>query len=387
MNQTNSTSISSCQCRKNSLPFLNVSLYNFRNLNNGNIDLLSKEVFFCGENGQGKSNLLEALYYSSYGSSFKTRSENEVIKNGEQALNVRSIFQEENGITHTTSISLEKKDKIVKKIEKDGKNLHDRKEMINTIPCVLYNHDDMDFITGEPERRRFFIDQSLSMYDVMYIDVTRKYKRILKNRNLCLKEKKYNLLESYDIQLIMNGLEMQDKRSKAIFKFNQIFSHLYEEITGIDGVYIKYQPSWNSEKGLPDIDYLMNLLKSKRDVEKAMETTMTGPHRDRINFVRNGALFVPNASTGQRRLLALMLRTAQAEYYSQITGKKPVLLMDDVLLELDPAKRQKFTALLPEYDQLFCTFLPGEPYEKYIRDTTRIYLINEGGWELKEYGR
>ena len=181
------------------------------------MDLLSKEVYFTGENGQGKSNLLEALYYSSYASSFRTHTDSELIKNGEKSMSLRTIYREENGNVHTTFIVIENGHK---KIEKDGKIIHDRKELINTMPCVLYSHDDLDFAEGSPERRRFFLDQSLSMYDVMYIDVLRRYRRILKNRNLCLKEKKYELFDTYDIQLIMNGLEIQKKRKDAVFQFN-----------------------------------------------------------------------------------------------------------------------------------------------------------------------
>ena len=358
------------------------------------MDLSSKEVYFTGENGQGKSNILEALYYSAYGSSFRTHNDAEIIKNGEEAMSLRTIFKEENGNTHTTFITL---DKNKKKIEKDGKILHDRKELVNTMPCILYNHDDLDFAVGSPERRRFFIDQSLSMYDVLYIDVMRRYKKILKNRNLCLKEHKYDLFETYDIQLVMNGLEIQQKRKNAIFQFNQIFGRLYEQVSGISGVTIRYSPSWkkrtsgNSEEeeliantSLPMIDEIIDFVKSKREMEKVMCTTLSGPHRDRIVFIKDGQTFVPTASTGQRRLIALALRTAQAVYYNQTTHKKPVLLMDDVLLELDPDKRQKVTALLPEYDQLFCTFLPGEPYSRYKRETTRVYSIKKGEWEESE---
>lgn len=360
------------------MPFLSLSPVNFRNLTNQSIDLSSKEVFFVGENGQGKSNLLEALYYSSYGSSFRTHMDGELIKNGENALRLRSMYREENGTTHTTSITLENNKK---RIEKDGKMLHDRKDLVNTMPCVLYNHDDLDFVIGSPERKRFFIDQSLSMYDLMYIDVSRRYKKVLKERNLSLKEKKYELLDVYDMQLVQYGMEMQNKRKLAIFKFNQIFPKLYEDITGIDGVHIIYNPSWNmKDSSLESANDVLNQVRSKIEVEKLMCTTMSGPHRDRIIFVRNRESFIPTASTGQRRLVALILRTAQAVFYNQATGKKPVLLMDDVLLELDPDKRQKVTALLPEYDQLFCTFLNGEPYERYKKSTTKIYKITNGQW-------
>ncbi len=376
------------------MPFLSLSSVNFRNLASRSIDLLSREVYFTGENGQGKSNILEALYYSAYGSSFRTHNDSELIKKGEDGMSLRTIFKEENGTTHSTVIIL---DKNKKKIEKDGKILHDRKELINTMPCILYNHDDLDFAVGAPERRRFFLDQSLSMYDVLYIDVMRRYKKILKNRNLCLKEHKYDLFETYDIQLVMNGLEIQQKRKNAIFQFNQIFGRLYEQVSGISGVSIRYLPSWkkkaagNSEEdelmantSLPMIDEIIEFIKSKREMEKVMGTTLSGPHRDRIVFIKDGQTFVPTASTGQRRLIALALRTAQAVYYTQVTGKKPVLLMDDVMLELDPDKRQKITALLPDYDQLFCTFLPGEPYSRYKRETTRVYAIKKGEWEESE---
>lgn len=352
---------------------------------NRTIDLSSREVFFCGENGQGKSNLLEALYYSSYGSSFRTHTENEIIKKDHSEMSVHSIFKSENESTHTTSILFKEKNK---KIEKDGKILHDRKELVNTMPCVLYNHDDLDFAVGEPERRRFFVDQSLSMYDVMYIDILRRYKKILKNRNVSLKEKKYELLEPYDFQLVQSGLEIQKKRKDAVFKFNQIFGNLYEKVSGIDGVNIRYKPSWKKEEkeeecsfgdtNIPSMESVLNKIKEMREAEKIMQTTMSGPHRDRIIFERNNHVFVPTASTGQRRLLVLILRTAQAVFYTQITGKKPVLLMDDVLLELDPEKRKRFTSLLPEYEQLFCTFLPGEPYENYVRETTKIFNVKNG---------
>lgn len=361
------------------MPFISLSPYNFRNLSNETIDLSSREVFFVGKNGQGKSNFLEALYYCAYGSSFRTHQENEVIRNNENEMSIYSMFREENMSTHTTLIKFTDKKKS---IEKDGKNIHDRKELINTIPCVLYSHDDLDFAIGAPERRRFFIDQSLSMYDVMYIDVMRRYRRILKSRNMCLSEKNSQLLDSYDIQLVQNGIEIQKKRKAAIFKFNQIFDRIYEEVTGIDGVHVRYFSSWKENDNGFDLNYIFDeYLRKNREMEFLRGTTMSGPHRDRIVFERNGSSFIPKASTGQRRLVSLVLRTAQAVFYNQITGKKPVLLMDDVLLELDPEKRKKVNSLLPEYDQLFCTFLPGEPYESYKRDNTFVYEISEGKWE------
>lgn len=364
------------------MPFLSVSLFNFRNLKNDKINLLSKEVYFVGENGQGKSNLLEALYYSAYGSSFRTHTDSQIIKEGENNFSINSLYTNEKESTQSIKIIYDKGKKV---IEKNLKKIKDRKELINTIPCVVFCHDDMRFATGEPEFRRFFLDQSLTMYDELYIDDLRNYKKILKTRNLLLKECKYEMLDIYDLQLAQKGLEIQRKRKNLVFQFNEIFGKLYEQISGIEGISIQYIPSWKEIKQevgnkFPDVSDICSLLFEKREQDKIMQTTLSGPHRDKIIFIKDGKQFIPTASTGQCRLISLLLRISQAVYYTRITGNKPVLLMDDVMLELDPEKRRKITALLPDYEQLFCTFLPGEPYENYKKETTKIYKIKNGEW-------
>ena len=371
--------------------FLYQTFYNFRNLKNDTIDLSSREVYFVGENGQGKSNLLESLYYSAYGTSFRTHNESQIIKNGEKSFSVNSMFKKSDDDMQKITLVFENGKK---RIDKNGKRIQDRKELINTIPCILFCHDDMKFAIGEPECRRFFIDQSLTLYDNLYIDDIRNYKKILKSRNLILKNHQYDLLETFDSQLAYYGLIIQEKRKKAIFQFNEIFGKIFYEVTGIEGVKIVYEPSWKeiitekltadnkiiTEKNFPASQDIINLLLSRQELDKRFETSMSGPHRDKINFIKDKVLFVPTASTGQRRLLSLILRIAQSIYYTRVTGLKPVLLMDDVLLELDPDKRAKINSLLPEYEQLFCTFLPGEPYERYMKDTTKVYNIKGGEW-------
>lgn len=358
------------------MPFLYQKFYNFRNIKNDTIDLSPKEIFFVGENGQGKSNILESLYYSAYGISFRTHVDSQIVKKGEKDFSINSVYNDESNIQKISIIYENNK----KRIEKNNKKITDRKELINTIPCILFSHDDMRFATGEPECRRFFIDQSLTLYDSTYIDDLRNYKKILKSRNLVLKNHEYDMLDIYDSQLAKFGLTIQLKRKKTIFEFNEIFGRIFEEISGIGGVSICYHPSWKAENVNPDFDYILNYLHQNREKDKTFETTLSGPHRDRIDFVLNHHLFITTASTGQCRLISLILRVAQAIYYSRSVGKDPVLLMDDVLLELDPNKRAKITALLPEYDQLFCTFLPGEPYERYKKEETKIYKINQGEW-------
>lgn len=362
--------------------FLYQNFYNFRNLKNDRIDLSNREVYFVGENGQGKSNILESLYYSAYGISFRTHTDSQIIKNGEKNFSLNSIYRcNENDIQKISIIFENNK----KRIEKNGKKINDRKELINTIPCILFCHDDLKFATGEPEYKRFFIDQSLTMYDATYIDDMRNYKKVLKSRNLILKNHEYEMLDVYDNQLAKYGFIIQQKRKKAIFQFNEIFGKIFQEITGIEGIFIRYEPSWKEnqtemEKKFISEEEILEYLKNHRDNDKYLETSLSGPHRDKINFIKDNKFFIQTASTGQCRLISLILRVAQSVYLARSTNLKPVLLMDDVLLELDPDKRAKLTSMLPEYEQLFCTFLPGEPYERYMRESTKVYKIKNGEW-------
>ena len=120
------------------MPFLSVSFANFRNIADDTLDLLSKEVFLVGKNGQGKTNILESLYLSAYGSSFRTRKEKELWKKGTDSCSVRVIFRDESERTNTISVMYRDGKK---RIEKNAKQISDRKELVNTIPCVLYSHE------------------------------------------------------------------------------------------------------------------------------------------------------------------------------------------------------------------------------------------------------
>ena len=133
-------------------------------------------------------------------------------------------------------------------------------------------------------------------------------------------------------------------------------------------------PSWKGDSEEKPIAWLGQ----RRENARIAGTSLSGPPRDRYLFVRAGADFSEKASTGQRRLLALLLRIAQARRFSEMTGKNPVLLLDDVLLEMDGEKRRKFISVMPEYDQAFFTFLPEEPYSLYQRPDTIVYTVEDG---------
>ncbi|MCF7916004.1 MAG: hypothetical protein K9L66_12620, partial [Spirochaetaceae bacterium] len=217
--------------------FTSISTYSYRNLQNQRVPLQARRIFLVGENGQGKSNFLEAVYLLSYGSSFRTTRENELISHGtrEMALNGRYARPEEDYIEGSVAFKLgraggpssagaaatlapipAKQNTKEKVIELDGKRIHDRKQLISHLPAIVFSHDDIYFINGPPERRRWFFNQTLSLFDPLFIDTLRDYRKILKMRNLALKEQRRDLIPIYDQQLAAAGLEIQRRRADLI---------------------------------------------------------------------------------------------------------------------------------------------------------------------------
>jgi DNA replication and repair protein RecF len=243
----------------------------------------------------------------------------------------------------------------------------------------------MEFVAGSQERRRWFFDQVLSLYDQVYLDDLRSYRRILKSRNNILREnmqrrlngKLETLIDTLDHQYALYGLRLMEKRDAAVQLFTKIFAQLYEQVSGVTGMAVQYCPSWK----ISDLDDIIEFMHKRRAADISTGVSNIGPHRDRYVFALGSTEFSGYASTGQRRLLALLLRVAQARRYYDTTGKNPILLLDDVLLEMDGEKRRRFLSVLPDYDQAFFTFLPEEPFHNYRKEGTIVYYVKNGAIE------
>ena len=347
----------------------------FRNLADAETDIRGKDVFLVGENGQGKSNFLEALYFCSYASSFRGSPDKELVRTGEKNCSVNLSLK----TSLHTNLSVSFKDGK-KNIKLDGKRLEDRKDLLSVSPAIVFCHEDMEFVNGSPEKRRWFFDQTLSLYDPVYLEDLRRYRRVLKSRNTVLRDFSQHrlsgnpeqVLDALDPQLAMYGQKLMEKRETAADQFSAVFSPLYEQVSGIAGITVQYVRSWKNAESAAE------LLRERRAADLAVGISLYGPHRDRYVFAHNGIEFAGKASTGQRRLLALLLRAAQSRRYSEMTGQHPILLLDDVLLEMDGEKRRRFLSVLPGYDQAFFTFLPEEPYQRYSKEDTLIYTVKNG---------
>jgi len=351
------------------------------------IKTASKNIFLVGENGQGKTNFLEALYFCSYASSFRGARDSDIASNEKKNFSASITTANSASEKNVCGEILVKFDRGKKSVFIDGKKTEDRKDLLSVVPCVVFCHEDMEFVSGSPERCRWFFDQAISLYDPVYLDDLRSYRKVLKSRNSVLRDYKQGLnaspeplLDIFDQQATLYGLRLMEKRETAARLFSVVFSHLFEQVSVITGMAVQYIPSWKTYSAEDAIAHL----RRRRTAELATGVSLSGPHRDRYIFTLNGREFAANASTGQRRLLALLLRVAQARRYRETTGGNPVLLLDDVLLEMDGEKRRRFLAALPGYDQAFYTFLPEEPFQHYRTEDTLVYYVRQGRIETEK---
>ena len=369
--------------------FISVSTYNFRNLENCTVNTDSRNIFLTGSNGQGKTNFIEAVYNLCFGNSFRTKYDALLVKEDEKEMSIKGIYtagsgeKGERGDRNTPDINTSDINTVFltitdgkKNIQLNGKKIKDRKEIIHNIPCIVFSHDDISYVSGSPDKRRQFFNQTISLFDCSFLENLRRYERILKSRNSVLKDgDQGGILDILDRQLAEEGLEITVIRKKIIEEFNSTFSSVFSKVSGLDAaIRIIYRPSWNCES---DADEIVDKLSGKRYAETAAGTTLFGPHRDRFYFYMNRKDFTKIASTGQTRLVSLSLKTAQAEFYRQMTGKKPLVLLDDVLLELDKTRKIRFIDAFPEYEQAFFTFLPGE--DEIISGKTGLYYNVKNG--------
>lgn len=350
--------------------FKELYLYNFRNFSNIRINIDFSEVYFVGNNGQGKTNLLEALYYLCYGSSFRTKNEQIIITHNKKEMAAMAFFDKDEIPNKITIQNTNGNKKIIL----NSKIILDRRDIMFNIPCIVYCHGDLEFVVGSPEKKRIFFDQTLSLLKYNYVNILRDYKKILKNRNKLLKTgKNLDLINVYTEQLVEVGLKIQIERESIIEEFNSVLTKMFTNISDIDGnLSVEYVKSWKSSNKSEVIEFIQN----KIGYELKMKTTCYGPHRDNFRFIFDKMDFNNFASTGQLRLLSLILRSAQGIFFTQRTGRKPILLLDDVLLELDNDKRMKFMNNLPNYDQAFYTFLPDSSALK--NSSAKVFYINEG---------
>jgi DNA replication and repair protein RecF len=359
-----------------------LQLMNFRNYKDLNIELNKGVNIFIGDNAQGKTNILEGIYYCSLAKSHRTNKDRELINwNSEEAY--IKVY-----------VSKERLDKNIDiKIFKDGKKgirintikIAKIQELIGIFNVVLFSPEDLKIVKESPSHRRRFLDIEICKLNSKYYYCLVQYNKALNERNALLKKWKDNsqaIIEVYDSQLVQYGSFIIKERLKYLKLLNEKGKVIHRNITSkAEDINFKYISTLKVYENLEE--ELNSLLKKslKSDIEK--RTTSHGPHRDDFSISLNDVDTRNYGSQGQQRTSVLTIKFASLEIIKEQTGEYPVLLLDDVLSELD-LNRQKYILNSINNVQTIVTCTGIENIKNYLDESAKVFQV-KGGIVIKEY--
>ena len=350
--------------------FKSLELKNFRNYTDQKIEFDPKLNLIIGDNAQGKTNLLEGLFIMGLGKSFKTNNDKEMIYFNEKFARARSIVVDEEGEETSIEIVYGRDGKIIKV---DDVKLSRNVDLLENVYVVVFSPEDLRIVKDGPDQRRRFLDRELCQIKPVYYSDLGNYKKILKQRNVLLREKNTdrNLFEVFDETLAEYGTRIVDERKAFIERLRVICADIHRSITdGSEELSITYETNTTS-KG-----YFREMLNRNFEIDMIKGYTSFGPHKDYLGIWINGNDTRIYGSQGQQRTASLSMKLAEIELIKQETGHNAVLLLDDVLSELD-SKRQKFLIETMKDAQIFVTATGMEDLRKLLPDGN-VYYVDKG---------
>lgn len=317
-----------------------------------NLDFDSATNIFYGDNAQGKTNILEALYLTGTTKSHRGSKDKDMIQFGMDESHLETIV-EKNGIDYQIDMHLKKNSP--KGIAINKMPIRKASELFGIVNMVFFSPEDLNIIKNGPAERRRFIDLELSQLDKVYLNDLSNYNKIVNQRNHLLKEIEFNksavsTLEVWDMQLIHYGERIIERRKAFIEQVNEIVSNIHKKLTGgREELVLFYEPSNGN------LSFEQALMKNK-EKDMRLKSTSVGPHRDDICFMVKELDIRRFGSQGQQRTAALSLKLSEIELVKRIIKDKPVLLLDDVLSELDKHRQNYLLESIDDIQTLItCT--------------------------------
>ena len=314
-----------------------IQLKNFRNYKSLELDFDRATNIFYGDNAQGKTNILEAVYLCGTTKSHKGSKDKEIIRFGEEEAHIRMNVIKE-GMSYKIDMHL-KKNKA-KGVAINGLPIRKARELFGIVNLVFFSPEDLNIIKSGPGERRRFMDLELCQLDSLYLTDLAGYNHIVNQRNKLLKELSFNprlldTLDIWDMQMVQYGMRVIEKRQKFVEELNSVIQDIHRNLTGgTENLQVTYEPS--TEKFLFE-----EMLHKNRERDIRMKMTSTGPHRDDLAFLADGVDIRKFGSQGQQRTAALSLKLSEIYLVKKKIKDTPVLLLDDVLSELD-SNRQTY---------------------------------------------
>ena len=346
-----------------------LELNNFRNYSSLAISFDRGTNIFYGDNAQGKTNILEALYLCGTTKSHRGSKDREVIRFQEEESHIRMLLKKK-GIGHRIDMHLKRN--RAKGVAIDGIPIRKASDLLGTVNLIFFSPEDLHMVKNGPLERRKFMDSELCQLSKYYLTRLVNYNRVLAQRNKLLKDISYSdslrdTLDVWDQQMIAYGSGLIEERESFLNRMNGILGQIHRNLTGgREEIQLVYEPSVRKE------DFARQLsLNRERDLK--LRLSSTGPHRDDFCIQVNGIDIRRFGSQGQQRSAALSLKLSEIDLVREVVGDQPILLLDDVMSELD-SKRQ--TYLLQNISQIQ-TFITCTGMDDFIHNQFQINKVFE----------
>lgn len=348
----------------------------FRNLEDQKVEFSAGWNILVGDNGQGKTNLVEAVDMFKFGFSFRTRQSSSLVNHDSREARVEmSCCRDEMDNVYRIDISRSGPPRFAR----DNKNVR-RSDMIGRFLSVLFSPDDLYLSKGEPEIRRKYLDMLISQLHSEYYLYLLDYRRALAQRNKLLKLERERrnsglcrTMKSWELKIADAASRIVEYREKTVPELGRYLEEYFDMISDGSKASLKYRTSWNGRDYSDFADYL----EKNRDGDLAAGYTTAGPHRDLLWFEINGQSSKKYASQGQHRLLSVALKLAEIRLIEDKTGIKPVLVLDDIFSELDSMKAGALASVMPDDLQVLATST-GMGLPEGIMGKSRCLHVNNG---------
>jgi len=367
----------------------NIHLKHFRNYEQLDLTFENKVNIILGENAQGKTNLLEAIYVLAMAKSHRTNNDRELIHWDQDYAKIEGRVEKRN-----TSLPLELS--ITKRGKKAKLNHIEQSRLsqyVGNFNVVMFAPEDLNIVKGSPGIRRRFIDMEIGQVSPVYLYQVSQYNKILHQRNQYLKllqaktQKDMTLLDIYTAQLIELAAKIVLKRYEFLKLLEEWAQSIHKGISrGLESLEIRYNPSVNVSEG-DSLTKMITVYEEKYGSVKAREidrgVTLFGPHRDDISFLVNGRDVQVYGSQGQQRTTALSVKLAEIELIKSEIGEFPVLLLDDVLSELDDYRQSHLLSTIQGKVQTFVTTTSVEGIDHITIKEADTFYVEKGKVEKK----
>ena len=355
-------------------------LTNFRNYQTLDLDFNPNVNIFIGDNGKGKTNILESIYVLSLTKTNRYGLEDNLIKFNEELAKIEGLINCDD-LVKKQEIKLSKKKK---QIFINNKEVRRIKDYISNFCVISFTPEDLEIVKGSPNIRRNMINIDISQLQNNYISYLNEFNQIVKIRNEYLK--KMNLDGNSDIRyldvvnekMIDVGIKIYEYRYNFFRKINELLPKIFKKLTNLDNLQIKYDT--NIDLNNFDYEKIKNnyeiKLKKNFKIEMMQGVTLTGPHRDDFSFDLNDLDMKNFASQGQQRLAIIALKIAEIYLFKEELGEYPVLLLDDIFSEIDTKKRNKIIKFLLKDIQSIITTTDINDIESKLVENAKIFKVN-----------